>query len=332
LQFHEFNEVYLERLCSGDFRTETHFVAYFSELIQLKLRSRVKSPQAVEDLRQETFARFFATLRSQGIRQPERLGAFVNSVCNNVLLEHYRSDSRENPAEEEEGVRKAAVALIFRIGQQGALELLFIKRAEYPGDPWSGQIAFPGGREEARDASLAETAIRETREETEIDLEREGMMIGTLDDLRPHDVLDRALAAGVRDLPRPPVHHADHPSDEARQRGRLPERLPGVPQVVDRRHLCGGGRAARLSPQPRTVEQHSDGGDRQPRPQLVLAPVCDRPVDRHHRGLRPDPDSLLGERAAQAAELAGEGGHRLPHSKGRTMMNLDARVPDGASK
>ena len=103
MQFHEFNEVYLQQLCSGDFRTESHFVAYFSELIQLKLRSRVKSPQAVEDLRQETFARVFATLRSQGIRQPERLGAFVNSVCNNVLLEHYRSASRENPAEEEEG-------------------------------------------------------------------------------------------------------------------------------------------------------------------------------------------------------------------------------------
>ena len=104
MQFHEFNESYLERLCSGDFRTESHFVAYFSELIQLKLRSRVKSPQTMEDLRQETFARVFATLRSQGkLRQPERLGAFVNSVCNNVLLEHYRSASRENPIEEEEG-------------------------------------------------------------------------------------------------------------------------------------------------------------------------------------------------------------------------------------
>ena len=103
MQFHEFNESYLERLCSGDFRTESHFVAYFSELIQLKLRSRVKSPQTVEDLRQETFTRVFTTLRSQGIRQPERLGAFVNSVCNNVLLEHYRSASRENPVEEEEG-------------------------------------------------------------------------------------------------------------------------------------------------------------------------------------------------------------------------------------
>jgi RNA polymerase sigma-70 factor (ECF subfamily) len=103
LQFHKFNESYLERLCSGDFRTESHFVAYFSELIQLKLRSRVSSPHVVEDLRQETFARVFVALRSEGrLRQPERLGAFVNSVCNNVLLEHYRSSSRENPIEDED--------------------------------------------------------------------------------------------------------------------------------------------------------------------------------------------------------------------------------------
>ncbi len=103
MQFHTFDQTYLERLCSGDFRTESHFVAYFSELIQLKLRSRVKSPQAIEDLKQETFARVFAALRVGKVRQPERLGAYVNSVCNNVLLEHYRSGSREDPIEDEEG-------------------------------------------------------------------------------------------------------------------------------------------------------------------------------------------------------------------------------------
>ena len=91
-------------------------------------------------------------------------------------------------ADDEEGVRNAAVALIFRLGKDGVLELLFIKRAEYEGDPWSGQIAFPGGRVEPGDASLAETAIRETREETGIDLTREGIIIGTLDDLRPRTV------------------------------------------------------------------------------------------------------------------------------------------------
>ena len=104
LQFHTFDQAYLERLCSGDFRTESHFVAYFSELIQLKLRSRVHSPQVVADLRQETFVRVFTALRSEGrVKQPERLGAFVNSVCNNVLLEHYRSASRENLMEDDEG-------------------------------------------------------------------------------------------------------------------------------------------------------------------------------------------------------------------------------------
>lgn len=77
-------------------------MAYFSELIQLKLRSRLHSPQAIEDVRQETFSRVFTALRSEKIRQPDRLGAFVNSMCNNVLLEHYRSASRDSSLEDEE--------------------------------------------------------------------------------------------------------------------------------------------------------------------------------------------------------------------------------------
>jgi len=106
LDFYEFDGPYLERLCSGDFRTQEHFVAYFSELIQLKLRSRLQSPQAIEDLRQETFARVFGVLRGPtGMRQPERLGAFVNSTCNNVLLEYYRSSARNTPIDDEEDTK-----------------------------------------------------------------------------------------------------------------------------------------------------------------------------------------------------------------------------------
>jgi RNA polymerase sigma-70 factor (ECF subfamily) len=102
LQLQSFDESYVERLRAGDFRTQEHFVAYFSELIQLKLRSRLHSPQAIEDVRQETFARVFAALHNDKLRQPDRLGAFVNSMCNNVLLEQYRSSSRNSSLEDEE--------------------------------------------------------------------------------------------------------------------------------------------------------------------------------------------------------------------------------------
>jgi len=94
LQFQSFDQSYFERLRAGDDRAQEHFGAYFSALIQIKLRSRLKSPEAIEDVRQETFARFFVALRDGRILQPERLGSFVNSICNNVLLEHYRSGSR----------------------------------------------------------------------------------------------------------------------------------------------------------------------------------------------------------------------------------------------
>ncbi len=102
LQFRSFDASYIENLCAGDKATQDHFVGYFSELLHLKLRSRLQSPQAIEDVRQETFARVLATLRKENaLRQPERFGAFVNTVCNNVLLEHYRSSSRSQSLDEE---------------------------------------------------------------------------------------------------------------------------------------------------------------------------------------------------------------------------------------
>ena len=95
MQFFAFDAAYLERLRSGDARTEEHFVSYFGELIQLKLRSRLNSREAIEDVRQETFVRVLVLVRSaDGLREPDRLGAFVNSVCNHVLLEHYRSKGK----------------------------------------------------------------------------------------------------------------------------------------------------------------------------------------------------------------------------------------------
>ena len=100
MEFFSFDKAYLERLREGDPSTEQHFVAYFEQLLCIKLRSRRLTPDKVEDLRQETFIRVVAVLRKDGVRQPERFGAFVNSICNNVLLEHYRSSARNQPVED----------------------------------------------------------------------------------------------------------------------------------------------------------------------------------------------------------------------------------------
>ncbi|WP_437283971.1 NUDIX hydrolase [Sorangium sp. So ce406] len=93
--------------------------------------------------------------------------------------------------------RQAAVAAILRapagapgtarepMGDRdpGEAELLLIRRAEHPRDPWSGHMALPGGRRDAADSSLLDTAIRETREEVGIDLAAHGALLARLPDL-----------------------------------------------------------------------------------------------------------------------------------------------------
>ncbi len=78
--------------------------------------------------------------------------------------------------------RQAAVAVILREADDG-LEILFIKRSETPGDPWSGHMAFPGGHEDPEDEDLKQAAVRETLEEIGLDLSAHDYL-GALDHQR----------------------------------------------------------------------------------------------------------------------------------------------------
>lgn len=88
---------------------------------------------------------------------------------------------RERKSVDDPTLARAAVALIVAPEPDA---ILLIRRAERPGDPWSGQMGLPGGRSSAKDADLLETAKRETREEVGIALSG-GDLVCALDDVAP---------------------------------------------------------------------------------------------------------------------------------------------------
>jgi len=106
VNFVTFDASYVSKLRAGDAPTEQHFIAYFSELMLLKLRPRLRMPEQIEDVKQETFSRTLSLIRSEGgLRHAERLGPLVNSICNNVLMEQYRMSSRAEALEDEAAER-----------------------------------------------------------------------------------------------------------------------------------------------------------------------------------------------------------------------------------
>lgn len=95
------------------------------------------------------------------------------------LLSSRRPEEIEGPGVE----RRAAVATVLR-AREREVEVLLIRRAERPNDPWSGQMAFPGGKHEPDDRTLLDTAVRETREELGVGLDAIAEPLGALDDIR----------------------------------------------------------------------------------------------------------------------------------------------------
>lgn len=105
------------------------------------------------------------------------------------------------PVARDEGApSQAAVAVTLRESREGP-EVLLIRRAESPRDPWSGHMAFPGGRRDPGDPNLQKTAERETLEELGLRLERYGRLAGQLDDI---DAVARGRNLGM--IVRPHVY------------------------------------------------------------------------------------------------------------------------------
>lgn len=133
--------------------------------------------------------------------------------------------------DKEQKLVQAAVMVILKDGGPG-YSVLFIKRTENEGDVFSGHMAFPGGKMRIADKGTLDTAIRETVEETGIDISKSGTVIGELDDFYPinpkanHYVVTPYLslleeeveltldAAEVADAVWIPVHHLNDPGNQ----------------------------------------------------------------------------------------------------------------------
>ena len=94
----------------------------------------------------------------------KQASVFTLEHIRNVMAQH-----EPNFVEPQPSTRQAAVAIIMR-ENRGGPQMLFIKRAEQDGDPWSGHMAFPGGHKDPVDDSLQAAAMRETLEETGLSL------------------------------------------------------------------------------------------------------------------------------------------------------------------
>lgn len=138
---------------------------------------------------------------------------------------------------------RAAVALCLR-EREGELEALFIRRAEFEGDPWSGHLAFPGGRIDPEDTGPRHAAERETLEELALDLS-DAPLIGQLSDVPGHaesicvSAFVYALSGDpvlrpnheIREVFWSPLHHLNDPARQAERHFTYLERSLPMPTI-----------------------------------------------------------------------------------------------------
>jgi RNA polymerase sigma-70 factor, ECF subfamily len=154
VDLYSFDDEYLRRLREGDRWTEDHFLRYFRELLSIKLRSRLASGSAMDDIQQEVFVRVFRALRApDGIRDGRKLGSFVNSVCNNVLLESFRAKRDTDTLDEEHNE--------IRDESAGADQMLVTAEA-------AAQVRRVLAAMELKDAALLRAAFLDDRDKDEI--------------------------------------------------------------------------------------------------------------------------------------------------------------------
>ncbi len=143
---------------------------------------------------------------------------FLRRLASVFNLEDIRTAMRAHEPElvaPKATTRQAAVAIILRENTNGP-EMLFIKRAEKPGDPWSGHMAFPGGHKDPEDNSLEDAARRETWEETGFSLEQ-SRYLGALDHQQAQPrgrVLDMLIAPHVFEIDGDPQFTPNYEVDE----------------------------------------------------------------------------------------------------------------------
>lgn len=101
MEFFPFDKSYLDRLRVGDPDTQHHFASYFGRFLRIRYRARRLPSDVIDDLVQDTLLRVMIKVHKGEVRQPECFGAFVNSISNHVLLEHFRRASKNHHSEDE---------------------------------------------------------------------------------------------------------------------------------------------------------------------------------------------------------------------------------------